>query len=910
MAWWRWRRDSELDEEIDAHLDLDTRSHMDRGLAPDAARSAALRRFGSRATVKERARESDPLFAIEMFLRDIALGARSLARQPAFAIAAVISLALGIGANTLIFSLLDSTLLKPMALADPDRLAAIWTVPVSNPSQAGSSSVSMYFELRDRNRSFESMGAFNGAACGTRTIGIDENGGAAERIRGVTISPSLLHTLGVAPLLGRTFIDAEDPIEAQANVIILSYRMWQRRFGGDPDIVGKALLLDHARTEIVGVMPAGFDFFGDTYEYFAPLCMTRGQADSKAGAITIVGRLTPGVSLAQAQSDLSAIVAGLAASQPEKHGGLGVRVESLQRAHARPIDGNGQPSQDYGSPLVILQGAVAFVLLIACANVAGLLLARTASRHQEVGLRFALGASRWRIIRQLVTESLPLAAIGGLVGVLLSWAGLRTFTAIAPPDFPGLDHLALNLRVLGFTAATVITTSILFAIVPAVQASHVTLVDPLKSGGRGTVGHQQRFRRYLVTGQIAMALVLLVGAGLLINSFVRVLGHDLGADISNVLTFDYRLPQAETMKTIGRYRGFGLWGVSLVPAARVEQLIDRLPSVPGVVSVAAVSVTPFGATTQSMPFFVEGREATPSSATSAIAPQVTDYFAVTRGYFKTMRIPLRRGRDFDARDDAERPLVMIVNDALARQAFGNDNPVGRRITLDFLPDEKPREIIGVVGDTSTSAMQGGHQPAVYVPHIQQGPISVGPFTHMRRGMVFVVRTSGPPLSVVEAIKRAVADVDRTTPVASIRTIDQTLDSQVQYLRLYMLLLAAFGGVAAVLAATGIYGVMAYSVAERTREIGIRVALGAQARDVLAMILAQAGWIVGVGLAVGVAAALAFTRAIQSALVDVKATDPLTYVAVSVALLIIAATACVVPTRRATAVDPTVALRSE
>jgi predicted permease len=911
MSWWRWRSDRDLDDEINTHLDLDTQRHIDDGLAPRAARTAALRRFGSRVSVKEGARDADPFFVIETFVRDIAYGFRRLWHNPGFAIAAVVSLALGIGANTLIFSLLDSTLLKPMALADPNRLAAIWSVPVSNPTQAASSSVSTYFELRDRSRSFESMGGFNGAACGTRTIGTDENGGAAERIRGVTISPSLLRTLGVAPLLGRTFTDEEDQTEAQANVMMLTYRMWQRRFGGDPGIVGKTLLLDRAQTVIVGVMPAGFDFFGDTYEYFAPLCMTRAQADSKVGAVTIIGRLKAGVSLEQAQSELSALAASLAASRPERFGGIGVRVESLQRAHARPIDGNGQPSQDYASPLVILQGAVAFVLLIACANVAGLLLARTAGRRAEVGLRFALGASRSRVIRQLVTESLPLAAIGGLIGILLSWAGLRAFTAIAPADFPGLDHLALNLRVLGFTAAVVILTSLLFAIVPAVQASHVALVDPLKAGGRGASGSQQRFRRYLVTGQIALALVLLVGAGLLINSFVRVLRHDLGADASNVLTFDYRLPQSETMRTIGRYRGFGLWGVSLVPAARVEQLVDRLPSVPGVVSVAAINVTPFGATTMTMPFFVEGtQQSAPPGNTSAIAPQMTDYFAVTRGYFRTMRIPLRLGRDFDAHDDAAHPLVIIVNNALARQFFANVNPVGRRIVLDFLPDEKPREIVGVVGDTPTGAMQGSHQPAVYVPHVQQGPTFVGPPTHLRRGMIFVVRTSGPPLSVVPAIKRAVADVDRTTPVAAITTVDQILDAQVQYLRLYMLLLAGFGGIAVILAATGIYGVMAYSVAERTREIGIRLALGAQGRDVLAMMLRQAAWIVGAGLAAGLGAALAFTRVIQSVLVDVKATDPLTYAAVSAALLVIAAAACVLPTRRAAAVDPTVALRSE
>jgi putative ABC transport system permease protein len=913
--WLQWRTDQELDEEIASHLDLDIRAHIDRGLAPDEARAAAFRQFGNRTRVKERARETDPFFGVETFVRDVLYGLRSLRRNPGFTAAAAVSLALGICANTVIFSLVDSTLLKPLALPDPDRLVVIWNVPDrSNPDRLGTSSIPRYFAFRDQARSFEAVGAFNGIACGVKTLGFEQNGAPAERILGQTISPSLFKTLGVTPLLGRTFSDDEDQVDQVAPVVLISHRMWQRRFGGDAQVLGKTLMLNRVRTEVIGVLPEGFDFFTEQIEFVAPLCLTRAQVDSRVGGNTVIGRLRPGVTVQQAQAEADSLGARLAASDPQRHQGIGTKVEPLQRAHVRLLDGSGQPSGDYGSPLLILQAAVGFVLLIACANVAGLLLARTAGRRHEVAMRLALGAGRRRIVRQFLAESVPLAVLGGAGGVGLSWGALRLFVATAPPDFPRLDRVTLDLRVLGFTALLVVITSVLFALVPALQASK-TVGDPLKDSGRTATGgtRRQRVRSLLVTGQMALALVLLIGAGLLIHSFVRAVGTDLGADPRNLLTFDFRLPPGETFKPAGRWRGSNLFDVNPAAADTFERVYERLRTVPGVLAVGAANGLPFSPTF-SMPFLIEGRPLPPTTGEFGEglqpSPQVANYFAVSRTFFSALGIPLVQGRDFGAHDIADRPLVMIINQTMARQYFPGEDPIGKRVTLDFVPDERPREIIAVAGDTSTGRLDGGHAPAIYVPHVQQTSRFAGAYVYTRIGMIFALRTAGDPMQLLASVKRAVSDVDPTTPVAGVSTVEQTLDAQVRHLRLYMLLLGAFGAVAAILAATGIYGVMAYAVAERTREIGIRMALGARATDVLLMVSRQAAAVIGAGTLLGLAGALALTRVIQSALFGVTATDPATYAAGALLLVLIAAAASVIPARRAASVDPTVALKQE
>jgi len=906
--WLRWRTERELDEEIQSHLEIEIQANLARGLSPDEARYAALRRLGNRTYVKESAREGDPLFSIETFARDVLYGIRNLRRNLGFTVAAVVSLALGIGANTLIFSLLDSTFLKPLAFPDPDRLAVIWTVPVENPDQPSTASISTYFAFRDRATSFESVGAYNGAACGVGTLGAEQDGAPAERILGQTLSPSLFRSLGVKPLMGRTFDDDEDQVDNVAPVVVISHGMWQRRFAGDPAIVGKTFNLNRANTTVIGVMPADFTFFGDRVEFFLPLCLTGTQVLSRVGGNTIVGRLKPGVSTKTAQAEVDAISAQLAAGDPERHRGLGARVETLQQAAYR----------DYRSPLLILQGAVAFVLLIGCANVAGLLLARAASRRTEVAVRAALGAGRQRIVRQLVAESLPLSILGGVLGLILSWGGLKLFLMFAPANFPRLHEVSLNLRVLGFTGLVVMLTSVVFAVVPAIQTSKLDLLHSLRESGRsGTDGiARQRLRRALVTGQIALATMLLIGAGLMINSFIHVQRHDVGADPKNLLTFDFRWPISEAAKPAGKYRGVGLWDISPRPAQTFDRVAERLRSVPGIISAAAVSMSPLnsGSFPLSTAFFIEGRPA-PAPNTAAAGgfqqpDQTASYFAVTPNFFATMKIPLLRGRDFNDRDTTGAPPVIIISQTMARQFFPKENPIGQRVTLDLVPDERPREIIAVVGDTVTTRLEREQAPAVYVPHLQQTARFTGPWMYFRTGMYFVLRTSGEPMSVAQAIKQAVAEIDPATPAADLRPLEQSLDDQVRNMRIYMLLLGIFGAAAVILAATGIYGVMAYSVAERTRDIGIRMALGARSSDVLKMIFSQVGRLIGVGMAIGVAGAVALTGLIKSALYGITATDPVTYAGVSLLLVLVALIACAIPTRRAVRVDPTIALRYE
>jgi putative ABC transport system permease protein len=709
----------------------------------------------------------------------------------------------------------------------------------------------------------------------------------------------------VKPALGRFYTEEEDQVDNAAPVIVITHRLWKRHFNSDPGVIGKTLLIDQQPITVIGVLPENFSFFGDEVDFITPLATAGPQVTSKQGFSIPLARLKKGVPMRQAQAEVDTLAARLAQADAEKHGGNGAMLQTLQEA----------AYGDLRNPLLILQGAVAFVLLIGCANVAGLLLARAASRRTEVAVRSALGAGRGRIVRQLVTETFPLSVLGGVMGVFLSWGGLKLFIAAAPPGFPRLDELSIDGSVLGFTALVVVLTSVVFGIVPAMQASKPDLVVSLKESGRSGTDSvaRQYLRSILVTLQIAMSLVLLIGAGLMINSFVRVQRNPLGADAHSVLTFDFRFAQNDAIKPYGRYRGVGLWDVMPLPGLTFERVLERVKGIPGVASAAGISRSPLNAGGIQMPFLIEGRPAPPPSAAPGGNPQqaqTADYFSITPNYFGTMRIPVLRGRDISAQDRAASSLVMVINQTMARRFFANEEPIGKRITLDFVPDERPREIVGIVGDTRTSRMQQEPSPTMYVPYVQQTARWPGPQFADRAGMYFLLRTAQDPLRLVETVKRAVAEVDPSRPAANFRTIEQNLSQQTQFLRLYILLLGIFGGIAAVLAAIGIYGVMAYSVAERTREIGIRMALGARAGDVVTMVLRNALLMVGVGVTLGLAGSFALTRVIKSALYGVTATDPATYAGISTLLIVVAIAACVIPTRRAIAVHPTIALRYE
>jgi len=911
----RTRVEDDMAEEIRGHIDARARDLMRGGVDPAEARRQARLEFGAVERYKEEVREARGLRLADELRADLICGLRGLRRAPGFTAVAAISLALGIGANTLVFSVVDAALLRPLSLPQPDRLVTIWNIPdTSKPDRLGTHSITRFVALRDSARSFESVAAHNGIACGIKSLGFAEDGLPPERILGQTVSPSMFRTLGVQPLLGRTFTDAEDQVDQVAPVVILSHRTWQRRYNSDRDVIGKTMVLDRLPTTIIGVMPQEFDFFGDSIEFFVPLCLTRAQVEGRVGGNTVIARLKPSVSIADAQAELDTLGLQLANSDPVHHRGFGMKVESLQRSTTRSRGNAGQPASDYGSALLMLQGAVAVVLLIACANVAGLLLARTARRRTEVALRQAIGASRWRILRQMITETVPLAVLGGALGVLLAWGGLRLFMELAPSDFPRLQYVSIDLRVLSFTAIVALTTALVFAVLPALHASKTQFADELKEASRGATGgvFRRRMRHMLVVGQIALALLLLVGAGLLLNSFARVIGNDLGADPSNLLTFDFRLPSRESYKQIGMYRGSGLFDVSSVPAETVERVLERLRSVPGVRAVAATNTPPLAGAWAEVPFRIEGR-ADPASVISAAGTPTlptVEHVAISRGFFDAMKIRLRAGRDFDARDIASAPFVVIINEMMARQHFSGEDPIGQYLRFDSIPEEQPRQIVGVVGDMLDGPFSAQHAPTVYVPHVQQTTRATGPTVYARIGMYFVIRTLGEPMALLPQIKRAVAEVDRRTPIANATTVEQTLDAQVRHLRLYLFLLGLFGVVAAVLAAVGIYGVVANSVAERTREFGVRIALGARALDVLLMVVGRASTLIAVGLALGLAGAVTVSRVLEANLFQVTATDPLTYTAVCAFLLAVAALACVVPAGRAAILNPVTALRHD
>jgi putative ABC transport system permease protein len=836
--------------------------------------------------------------------QDLFYGCRMLLKKPAFTIVAALSLGLGIGANTVIFSLINTTLLRPLPFHDAGKLMVVWTVPLRDRTQQNGVNFTSYTTFREKTQTLESVGALTS---NIKNLGAEKDGAPAERISGWGFTPAVFQALGVKPTLGRLYTDEEDQIDNWAPVIVITHRLWKRHFNNDPDIIGRKIILDQNPITIIGVLPEDFTFFGDEVDFICPLEIRRPQSVSKQGFILVLGRLKDGYSQKQSQAEMDTLAGQLETSDPDRNKGNGASVQSLQDAA-------------YGglrNPLLLLQGAVAFVLLIGCGNVAGLLLARAASRRTEVALRTALGAGRGRIVRQLVTESFPLSVLGGIIGVGFSWIGLRLFVLAAPPGFPRVNELSLDPAVLVFTAGVVVVTAVVFGIAPALQTSKADLVGSLKESGRsGTDGvTRQYLRSVLVTAQIALALVLLIGAGLMINSFVRVQKNDVGADPHNLLTFDFRFAQSDAIKPITqRYRGVGLWDVSPLNSITFDRIVERVRTVPGVISVAGISSPPLSAGGIPMAFLIEGRPAPPPNpnptAGSQEQGQTADYFAVTPDFFSTMKIPIVRGRDFNTQDIAAGTLALIINQTLARRYFANEDPIGKRITLDFVPDERPREIIAVVGDTRTNRLQKAPTPTIYVPHVQQPPRWVGPAWSYRAGMFFVLRTTTDPMKMVETVKRAVADVDLTRPASNFRTVDQNLSQQTQYLRLYILLLGIFGGIAAVLAAIGIYGIMAYSVSERTREIGVRMALGAGSGNVLKMIMRHALVLISIGCVAGLAGSFALTRLISSGLYGVTATDPATYVGISALLIAVALIACLIPTVRAVRVDPTVALRYE
>jgi putative ABC transport system permease protein len=827
---------------------------------------------------------------------DIVYGLRILTRKLLFTLAIALSLAVGIGLNTAIFTLMNAILLRPLPFFEADRVVTLFTIPPGHPDQPNGVSVPDLFAWKELAHSFDAIGALVNNAV---DFGAEENGASAERVQGENVTPGLLQAIGARPLMGRLFTESEDAVDHPAPVILISYRLWMRRFGGAKDVLDRKVLVNGQNTAIIGVMAPDFRITDENGDYLAPIPLNHFQLRGSARFLLTAARLKPGVTLKQAQSEMDAIAGQVARQFPVR-----------ETDHGKPWTVRVQTFRDgifgfMGRPLLLLQGAVGFVLLIACANAAALLMARGSSRKTEVAIRAALGAGRSRIFRQFLTESLLLSMFGGILGVWLAWGIVRVLVAMAPTWLPMLHAIRIDGKVLLFSAVISLFTGLIFGIVPAAQGSKAAFGESLKAATRGgTVGGgRHRLRAALVAGQLALALMLLIGSGLLTRSFLQLQGADLGCDPHGLLTFRYRFPEKQFGKPVGTYHGLPLWELSDVPPAAITRVFERLQTVPGLRSVAGTVYPPLS-TSNPMPFTIQGRDVANADELSA------DFYPVTPNFFNTMKIRLLHGRDFTDRDTAHAPWVAIVNETMARRFFPNEDPIGKRIRVDLSEEDQLREIVAVVRDIPASHPQIKQDPAIFVPFVQAAAHSIGPYTGLHLQMTFLLRTAGDPMSALPAVRRAVEEVDRDQPIVDPRTEDSYLADQAQYPRYYSMLLGLFAAVAAGLAAVGIYSVMAYAVEQRTREIGIRMALGARAGDVLKLILRQALVVIAAGAAVGIAGAMVLTRFISSEIWEVKTADPETFTGLTVLLIAIAIIACVAPTRRAVQVDPTNALRHE
>jgi putative ABC transport system permease protein len=810
---------------------------------------------------------------METLWQDLRHGARSLLKQPTFTIVAVITLALGIGANTAIFSVVHAVLLQSLPYPDADRLVMVWETRRSNPSGQNVINMGNFFDWKEQNRVFEDMAAFRDTSVNLTSDG------APEEIPAQIATTSLFNILGVKPILGRTFAPDEGK-PGQPGVIVIGFGLWQRRFGGDPQIIGRKLILGGNEATVIGVMPADFKWNVSASslptklaEIWLPWQVEEQNRQRRGRSALAVARIKPGVSMEQAQAEMSAVHSRIERQYPEFNAGWGVNLVPLRAQFAGKIR----------LALLALLGAVGMVLLIACANVANLLLARSSARQREMAVRAALGAARGRIIRQLLTESLLLAALGGLAGLTLASWGSDMLVALAPPDLLNLPQVSLNAAVLGFTLGITLATGVIFGLAPAFDATRLNLCDSLKEGGKSAGGlRAQRLRNSMVVLEVALALVLLVGAGLFIRSFARLQGVDPGFNAQNVLTMRVSLPRRKydnDQKLVAFFR----------------QAVAQMQALPGVEAAGAVNSLPFAAFHSGTSVDIEGRPLLPVAQKLKTGVIVTD-----ANYFSAMQIPLKRGRLFTDQEAAEMRHVVIINEMFARQHFQNEDPLGKRVTIAMKDDNQPCEIIGVVSDSKHMNLDAEVQPMAYWPHPELATSS----------MTFVIRTRDDAAAVTSSARNVIRTLDPEQPVADARTMESLIGTSVSRARFNTLLLTIFAIVALLLAGVGIYGVMAYSVAQRTREIGVRMALGARAADALWLVVRRGMALAFAGVAIGLAASFAVMRLIKALLFDLSATDPLTFAGVSLLLALVALLACLIPARRASKVDPMIALRCE
>ena len=862
------RVDQEFSEEIQAYLDMLTEAKLRQGLSPREARRKALLELGGVEQVEERVREIRMGRFIETAWRDVRTGVRALVHSPVFTVVTVLSLALGIGANTAIFSVVNGLLLRPLPYPESEQIVHVWHTP---PQQSFpgldkfSVSPANYFDWKAQSTVFEQMAVYSDTRLSLSTSN------DPLPLIGAVVSSDFFSVLRSNAVQGRTFTpDEERPGRDQ--VAVIGYGLWQRAFGANPNILGQTLTLNSRSYTLVGIMPAGFEFPREA-EVWVPLAWDDKERQVRSiHDYLVLARLKPNVSLEQAKTEMNTISSRLEQQYPEENTGWGAVVIPLRD----DLVGDIRPA------LLVLFCAVGFVLLIACANVANLMLARGANRQKEIAVRIALGAGRARLVRQLLTESVLLAVTGGVLGLLLALWGSKMLVQLG--SLPNPDDIGIDTWVLGFTLLVSVGAGIIVGIVPALQFTRASVGETLKQGSGRTGGSpiKQHTRKALVISEVALSLVLLIGAGLMIRSFWKLQNVNPGFDTRNAVTMSVALNWIRYSEPRQRLAFF-------------DRAIEQIRAVPGVVSVGTTTRIPLTGGGSTQPFSIEGRP------TGAIAEQpMAQTRYISPDYFHAIGIPLRQGRFFSDQDRDNSVPVVIISEAMARRFWPGENPVGRRLTPSFHSEEGAREIVGVVGDVQATGLDADVSAMMYMPY-KQAPL---PFTS------FVVRTTSNPENFIQPVSKAIYSIDKEQALTNIQTMDQVLKESLSGRRFNMTLLLTFAGVALMLAAVGVYGVMNYTVTLRRRELGIRMALGAEKRDVLRLVLGQGLMLTLIGVGAGLISAYALTRLMASLLYGVTATDYLTFGSVSAVLIAVGLAASYLPARRATKVNPTIALRAE